>query len=161
MARRNGGIAPARGLWEPHEIAQAEDTGDCSESREAGCQEDRDGRTGAAGWSGETEDQRDQGGTDGLPEQSRGRLDGPGAAASFARCADDDRPVVWRLEEPEPEAADGHPPGDIGGSGICRQYREQKKAEGQRAQADPAEDSGRIAVSEPAGTLSSIPARTG
>ena len=88
MIRRSGGIAPARGLREANEIEQAEDAGDRSECREAGCQEDGDGRAGAAGWSGETEDQRDQGGTDGLPEQSRGRLDGTGAAASFARCAD-------------------------------------------------------------------------
>ena len=143
---RHGRIGPMRGSRQAHEIEQAADARSHGESRKNGGRENRDGRTGTPGGSGKAEDQGDQSCTDGLPEQSSSRLDGTGAAASFARRADDDGSVIWRLEKPEPEPADGHPPNDIRGTRISRQCCDQNKAKSQRAEANPAEDAGRIAV---------------
>ena len=82
--------------------------------------------------SGIAEDQRHQSGADRLAEQSRGRLNGAGAAAAFARRAADDGPIVRRLEKPEPEGADDDSPDDVG---IARLGREQCAAEQSRGSA--------------------------
>ena len=71
--------------------------------------------------SGIAEDQRHQSGADRLAEQPGGRLNGAGAAASFARRTADDGPVVWRLEKPEPESADDDSPDDAGIAWLSRE----------------------------------------
>src|SRR6516162_526879 len=89
-----GRTRPAGSSREAPEIEHAKDAQHRRERGKSGGQQDGYGWAGTPRWSGKAEDQGDESGADGLAQQSRGRLNGAGAAAALARRAGDDRAVV-------------------------------------------------------------------
>src|SRR6185437_9080616 len=90
-------------------------------------------------------------GTCRLAEQARRTEHAAGTAAALLWCGTQHRAVVGRLENPEAEAAQRHAPADLRVAGMLRQEGEGQEPHGKEEQADPAEQSGRMAVGEPSG----------
>src|SRR5579863_1584834 len=105
----------------------------------------------ARGGAQKRQDQPGESGADGLPEEPGARQDAAGAAGALGRRARQEGAVVGRLKEAEPEAAQRHPPDHVQSRRMGRQQRQQDEARRQQREADPAQDSGGIAVGEAAG----------